>query len=261
MTESERVGTTPGRENPPDRSDSLNPLSALVGIVLAPGETFERILGPRSSRVPIWVVPLILFVLLAIATTLVMMPKFDFESATREQLARQGQEPDDAQVEMIVAIQRPVVYTIAFVGTPIALLIMALVYFGGFRAFGGEGGFGSYFSVTVFAWLPQVLKSIIGTAVMATRESIRMEEAQTLVMSNLGFLADPVESPALFALLASFDVFTIWTLVLLVIGYRMVSKRSGGESIGIVVGIWVVYVLGKTGLALIGQMMGSGAGA
>jgi hypothetical protein len=260
MTEPENVGSTPHQENPPDRPDALNPFSALVGVVLSPGETFERILPPRGSR-SIWVVPLVLFVVLSIASTLVFVPKLDFESATREALARQGQEPDDAQVEMIVAIQKPFVYTVGVVGTPVAILIIALVYLGGFKAFAGEGKFGSYFAVTVFSWLPQVVKSLIGSAVMATRESIRVEEAQTLVMSNLGFLSDPVESPALFGLLASFDVFSIWTLVLLVIGYRIVSKRSSGESIGIVAGVWAIYVIGKTGLALIGQMASSGAGS
>jgi hypothetical protein len=131
----------------------------------------------------------------------------------------------------------------------------------GFKAFGGLGAFGQYFSITVFAWVPQALKAIIGTIVVATRETIRVEEAQSLVMSNLGFLADPVEQAPLFALLASFDVFTLWSIVLMVMGYGLVSKRPKGQSIGIVVGIWLIYVIGKTGLAMITQMVGSGAGA
>jgi hypothetical protein len=235
---------------------TLSPFAALAGTVMSPGETFEAL-----EKKPMWLVPLVLFVALSIVTTVLFMPKFDFESAIRDQIARQGQEVDDAQVQTFVRIQKPIIYTTAILGTPFVLLIMCLVFMLGFKAFGGGGTFAQYFSITVFAWVPQVLKSIIGAVVAFTRESIRVEDAQTLVMSNLGFLADPVEKPAMFALLASFDVFTIWSIVLMIIGYGIVSKRPRGQSIGIVVAIWLIYVIGKTGLALLGQMMQSGAGA
>jgi len=254
MTEPVDGGMMPPAQEP--QPEGINPFSALVGVVMSPGETFQQL-----EKKPFWLVPLVLFMVLSIVTTVAFMPKFDFESAIRDQLARQGQEVDEAQVATIVKIQRPIIYTTAAVGTPFVLFIMALVFMLGFKAFGGEGRFAQFFSITTFAWTPQVLKSIIGAIVVFTRESVRVEDAQTLVMSNLGFLADPVEKPAMFALLASFDVFTIWSLVLLIMGYGVVSKRPRGQSIGIVVAIWLVYVIGKTGIALIGQMMGSGAGA
>ena len=259
MTEPADGGFPPPPENPESQNAAINPFAALAGVVMSPGETLEAVVDRPSWK--LWFVPIALFVILSIVTTIIFMPKFDFESAIRDQLARQGQEVDDAQVEMFVKIQKPIIYTTAVAGTPFVLLVMSLVYMLGFRAFGGLGSFGQYFCVTTFAWVPQVLKSIIGGVVVATRESIRVEDAQTLVMSNLGFLADPIEKPAMFALLSSFDVFTIWSLVLMIMGYGIVSKRPKGQSIGIVIAIWLIYVIGKTGLAMLGQMMGSGAGA
>jgi hypothetical protein len=256
MTEPVDGGTMPPPENPEEQTPAINPFSALVGVVMAPGETFEAL-----EKKPIWMVPLVLFVVLSIVTTVLFMPKVDFETAIRDQLARQGQEVDEAQVETFVKIQKPIIYTTAAIGTPIVLLIVTLVYMLGFKAFGGVGSFGQYFCITIFSWVPQVLKSIIGSIVAFTRESIRIEEAQTLVMSNLGFLADPVDKPAMFALLSSFDLFTIWSLVLMVMGYGVISKRPKSQSIGVVVAIWLVYVIGKTGFALLGQMMRSGTGA
>jgi hypothetical protein len=256
MTEPADGVHAPSPENPESQAEPLNPFVALVNVVMSPSETFEKL-----EKRPIWLVPLILFVVLSIISTAIFMPKFDFESAIRDQFARQGQEADEAQIQTFARIQKPIVYTTAVLGTPFVLLVLALVYMLGFKAFGGLGVFGQYFSITVFAWVPQALKAIIGTIVVATRETIRVEEAQSLVMSNLGFLADPVEQAPLFALLASFDVFTLWSIVLMVMGYGLVSKRPKGQSIGIVVGIWLIYVIGKTGLAMITQMVGSGAGA
>lgn len=255
MTEPSDGGVMPPQENPAE-SEALNPFAALAGVIMSPGETFEAL-----AKKPIWLVPLILFIVLAIGTTLLFMPKLDFEGAVRDQLSRQGQEVDEAQIELLVKIQQPIIYTTAVLGTPFVLLIMTLVYMLGFKAFGGVGSFKQYFSITIFSWVPQVLKSIIGSIVVATRESVRIEEAPTIVMSNLGFLADPIEKPAMFALLASFDVFTFWSLILLIIGYGVISKRPKGQSIGIVVAIWLVYVIGKTGFAMLGQMMQAGAGA
>lgn len=255
MTEPVDGGLPPSPENA-ESAEATNPFGALAGVIMSPGETFEKL-----EKKPIWLVPMLVFMVLSIISTVIAMPKFDFETAMRDQLARQGQDVDEAQIETFVKIQKPLVYTTAVVGTPIVLLIATLVYMLGFKAFGGDGRFKQFFSITIFAWVPQVLKSIIGTIVIATRESVRVEEAQTIVMSNLGFLADPIDKPALYALLTSVDVFTIWSLILMVMGYGLVSKRPKGQSIGIVVAIWLVWVIGKTGLAMLGQMMGSGAGA
>lgn len=249
-------GMPPAPENPPS-TEALNPFAALAGAIMAPGETFQKVAARPGWQ--LWLVPILLFVILSIVTTVMFMPKFDFETAVREQLARQGQTVDDAQVETFVKIQKPLVFTTAVIGTPFVLLILTLVYMLGFKAFGGEGRFAQYFAITTLTWIPQVLKSIVASIVIATRESVRIEELQTIVMSNPGALADPVEKPALFSLLSSFDVFTFWTMILMIIGYGIVSKRPKGQSIGIVIAIWLIYVIGKTGFALLGQMMQSGA--
>ena len=69
---------------------------------------------------------------------------------------------------------------------------------------------------------------------------------------------------ARFALLSSIDIFSVWVIVLLVMGFGIVSKLPRAQSIGIVVVFWLIYVIGKTGLVAVGQMMqsaGAGGGA
>jgi len=102
-----------------------NPFAMMFGALFSPAETFSS-----AARRPVWLVPMIVYVLLSIAGTVLVMPKIDFESVVREQMEKSGQEIDDKQLEMIVSIQKPVIYASAVVAIPIAILIVgALTFF------------------------------------------------------------------------------------------------------------------------------------
>lgn len=235
--------------------EASNPVASMFGALFAPADTFVKV-----AQRPVWLVPLIIYVLLSIVGTVLVMPKLDFESAVRDQMEKSGQEIDDKQLEMIISIQKPFVYAASVFFIPFAIAVIAGVHMAGFRAFGGEGRFVQYFAVTTLAWMPMLVQSLIGQAVILTRKSISIEQLQTAVMSNLGFLTSPIDNPARFALLSSIDVFSIWVIALLVIGFGIVSKLPRAQSIGIVVAFWLIYVIGKTGMAAIGQMMQPGGG-
>ncbi len=50
------------------------------------------------------------------------------------------------------------------------------------------------------------------------------------------------------ALLSSVDVFSIWTIVLLAIGFRIVGKVSNAVAWGTVLAIWGLGILIKVGM-------------
>lgn len=232
-----------------------NPFALMFGALFSPPETFAT-----AARRPVWLVPMLVYMLLSIAGTVLVMPKLDFESAIRAQMEKSGKELDDKTLEMVIGIQKPIIYASSVVAIPIAILIIAAVHMGGFRAFGGEGTFAQYLSITTLAWMPLLLQSLIGQAVVMTRSSISIEQIQTAVVSNLGFLTSPIDNPARFALLSSIDLFSIWVIALLIIGFAIVSKLPRAQAIGIVVVFWLIWIIGKTGMAAIGQMMQAGAG-
>jgi len=70
--------------------------------------------------------------------------------------------------------------------------------------------------------------------------------------SNLAFTVDMKTQPVLFSLFGSFDVFTIWTVVLMIIGFAALSRFSKAKSAAIVVSIWAVVIFIKVGFAAIG---------
>jgi hypothetical protein len=54
---------------------------------------------------------------------------------------------------------------------------------------------------------------------------------------------NPADSPFLYSLASSVDIFLIWTLILTAIGFTCVSKVKRGTSMAIVFGWWVVLTL------------------
>ena len=73
------------------------------------------------------------------------------------------------------------------------------------------------------------------------------QELATVLKSNPAFLVDLEAQPVLFGLLSSLDVFVIWTLALMSIGYAHMSRFSKAKSATIVFGLWLSWILVKTG--------------
>jgi hypothetical protein len=232
-----------------------NVFSRAAGVLFAPAETFEEI-----ARRPDVIGPLALLVVFSIITTVLFVPRMDFEEAVRQQIAQSGRQmsPADEEqgVRMGVALGKAVsyfgpVWSIAFYA------VIAGVLFFAFRMFGGEGTYKQAFSTTLYAWIPMVIYSVVLTIVVVARGSVDPTTIATAVKSNPAFLVDPTEQRVLFSFLSSFDVFTIWTLILLTFGYAAFSKLSKTTSAAIVVSLWAVTVVIKVGwVAMIGSRMG-----
>jgi hypothetical protein len=70
------------------------------------------------------------------------------------------------------------------------------------------------------------------------------QDAQYLVKSNLGAFL-PSDNAAVQSLLSSLDIFSIWFMIVLTIGFRIVTKTSTGIAASITFLPWVVWVLIK----------------
>jgi hypothetical protein len=159
----------------------------------------------------------------------------------------------DSGVKMAAGIGKVMTY-LSPVLTTIGLLVIAGVLLLAFRLFGGEGDFKQAFSVTCYASMPGVIKSILMVIIILAKGGIIPAQGlATLVRSNLGFLADYKASPMAFSLLSSLDIFSIWYLVLLTIGFAYVARVSKAKSAVIVISLWIVVLLFK----LIGPAMQS----
>jgi hypothetical protein len=220
-----------------------NPIQRIIGVLFSPDATMASI-----ARRPDWVVPLVLLLITALAAGVIMAPRIDFGAATREAM-EQNKDVSQDQVDKAVKITNTMgkIFTyLAPVLSLIGLLVIAGVFLLAFRLFGGEGDFKQAFSVTCYSSVPSIIKSVVTLIIILAKGSIiPAQQLATLVRSNLGFLADMKTNPMAFALLSSFDIFSVWFLALMIIGFAYVSRLSKAKSAVIIISLWLVVLLLK----------------
>lgn len=239
--------------SPPQPAAKPSSFDRIVGVLISPSETLASI-----ARTPDWVVPLILMLVVSLVTGIVIAQRVDFGAAVREQmLENKNVSPDqvESSVRMVSAISKVAAYC-APIFTVIFLLIIAGALLIAFRLFGGEGTFKQAFAVSVYGWMPGLIKSIISLAVLLARETVPAQDLAIIVRSNLGFLVDMKTNPMAFAVLTSLDAFTIWILILYIIGFAYVSRLSRAKSAAIVLTLYAVTVLFKVVPAAIKSLRG-----
>jgi hypothetical protein len=237
----------------PQPAAKPNSFDRIVGVLISPSETLASI-----ARTPDWAVPLILMLVVSLVSGIVIAQRVDFAAAVREQmLENKNASPDqvESSVRMVSAISKVAAYC-APIFTIIFLLLIAGVLLIAFRLFGGEGTFKQAFAVSVYGWMPGLIKSIISLAVILARDTVPAQDLAIIVRSNLGFLVDMKTNPMAFAVLTSLDAFTIWILILYIIGFAYVSRLSKAKSAAIIVTLWAVTVLFKVVPAAIKSLRG-----
>lgn len=222
----------------------------------APSKTFEDIKrGNKSWWLPLIIGALFTYILFgAIVQKIGMQQVVDnqvrLDPKAQERMAQASPEQRAMGNKFALGITEGVfiagpVVGMAFVAI-LSLGLMATINFG----FGGRAKFGSVFALFYYAWLPQIIKPILGTIVIYSGMAPESFNIKNYAPTNLGAFLDPVDTnKALYTLATSLDAVTIWTLVLLSIGTAIVAgtKRSSGYIA--VFGWWVLFVLIGVGIA------------
>src|SRR5580658_568453 len=105
-----------------------------------------------------------------------------------------------------------------FIGGPflglLAFVVFALIMWGTVNfVFGGKATFGKLFTVYNYAWLPQIIKVLLGIIVLYSGMAPESFNIRNFAPTNLAAFLDPIETnKMLYALATSIDVTMIWTL-------------------------------------------------
>jgi Yip1 domain len=229
----------------------------VIGVLVSPDKTFRSI-----AERPTWAVPLVLLVLLSIGVALVLQQRLDQGEMLKyqmEKMEKMGVTIGEEQLEKMQSDAENQSTTARTVGLVFGALVAAGVYFllaalflGTFRLTGSELGFKQSLGATVHAMLPQGVAALLNIPLALSRPTISPEEMLSggLLASSLRPLA-PEGSAVLASLLGSLDFFTVWSVVLLILGYRAVAKVSTQTSATVVVVLWGIWVLGKAGVAAV----------
>jgi Yip1 domain len=240
----------------------LGPLSRLTGTLLSPGETFADV-----NRKPTWIAPMIIAIATVLASTFFFQWRVhpDWDSIMRNQMKKQmersNQSLTEEQMQQRVEVGKSIAKfspIIAAVFTPIIYVILAGIFALGLMFIQAQTTFKKILSVV--AWSSAAI-GIVATVV--TMASLMVRDAESLrsidptqsagiVPSNLAAFLPSDTSAVIKSVAGSLDIFTIWILIILSIGFASIAgsrKITTGKTATVVFGFWLVFVLIKVGWA------------
>jgi hypothetical protein len=228
----------------------------LTGIFFEPTKTFEDI-----DRKATWIGIFIIMAILGMVVAYVMVSHIDTAAMMRQQMEAKGM--TEAQISTAIEAQQgsSLVKYLMYLGVIIApiaqiatYLIIAALFLLIFMMMGAPLTFKKTLAVTIWGMSPAgIVMSVLSVVLIYIKNPDSVDMAQGVVMSNLGPLVNSKANPFLHSVLGSIDLFSFWIIVMLSIGLAAISGRkltAKKAAIGVVI-LWVLYVLGKSGIRMI----------
>jgi hypothetical protein len=245
---------TPAAPGAPEAQEPINHFGRIFGALFSPQATFGEI-----ARRPSWIAPLAVLAILGLGVGYFLNQRVDWGSFIRQKaeqnprFARLTEEQKQNALSVQVKIAPISAYVFGPLGPAIAALFLALVYWGAFNLFAGSGlRFGNSFGIASHALVPSGIGSLLAIVVMAAKKHADVDP-EHLLASNVGAMLGSDAPHWLESLASSLDIFWIWILCLLAVGFSAANpkKASLGKALGIVFGLWAIWVLAKVGWAAI----------
>jgi hypothetical protein len=231
----------------------MSEFSRLTGVFFEPKKAFEDV----AAR-PRWLVPTIVIILSALLVSFAFGQHIGWDRIVRHQLeassrnAQLTQEQRDAQMSISLKIAPIAAFVFPIIGIPIAFLIIAGVLMGiASGILSAKIRFKQMLAIVAHASLPGVISSILTMVVVYLKNPEEFNTDNPLAFNPGAFLDPQSTSKFVYSMATSFDLFTIWSMILMAIGIQAAAGRklSFGGALAAVVIPWLVWVFIKAGLA------------
>jgi hypothetical protein len=231
----------------------LSQLERVVDTFVAPSKTFEDI--RRSAA---WWLPFILMSILGISYFIMIDKKVGFETIMQKQIASSSRAQQLSPDQLEKQIHISAVFTKVFgYFTPVIIvvigMIIALVLWGAFNfLLNAELTYWRSLAIVIYGWLPTMVTSILAIITVSIGDPDNFYFPNP-VATNPAYFMDPVNSSKfVYSMATSLDIITIWTIVLMGIGFAVNSEKKKvkpGTAIATIAAIYFVYKLCGAGLA------------
>ncbi len=250
-----------GSVQPAEEIKPRNFLGRLGGVFASPREAFEEI-----GRSPSVLLPMILLMLMGMVSSYCLSLKVNVSALTMQPILEsqvaQGNMTQEKADQALQPILNPSTGSKIFgaVSSGITIILMVLIIAGVAKlisaAFlGAENRFKAIFAVSLYVWLvPGIVHTVLFLIILYFKNpaDITLLSVNSLVASNLeavsiSILGEGTLPKFLESLLGWVDLFPIWKIVLMAIGYAAVSRKLKAAKVA--TWIVVIYIL----IALIGS--------
>ena len=240
----------------PEAQASLSAIARISGVFFNPKPTFADI-----ARRPSWIAPMLLLFVIYLGLNFALVKRADWVEVTKDQIAKSkfasrqiDQLPEDQKsraIEQGAERAKFVRYVRGVIGWPLLILVSSAIYFGAFKLFGGaRTSFAAAFAVTTFAHLPMGLRELIAIPVTFLKDPAAIDPENFLASNPAAIFGGDLPTWQMVPL-AFLDVFGIWALILMAIGFSATDpkKLPFGKALGIVVGVSIAVMLFFTTVA------------
>ncbi|HKJ67369.1 MAG TPA: YIP1 family protein [bacterium] len=243
--------------------DSVTIWQNLFNVLSSPREVFEGIRQKVTWQD--WVIPFVVIVLVSGVAGILNAPytlemsknitraqedrilSRDMPQEQREQISQRMEEQLEKQEQRY---SPPGVYFWSFGGVTVrlalSLLILAgLYYFAGNTILGGEAAFPQLLAVVALPQMVTVIQSVYNTVIMHLTGNAEVPSSLAVVLpyGAADVFRQERYQQALFTILSQIDLFTVWRLVLVTIGFGAIYQVSKGKATGVIFGYWILWLL------------------
>jgi len=231
----------------PQAPGPINHFGRIMGVFFSPKATFEDI-----ARRPSWIVPLVLMTVLGIVVAFVMNQKVDWRDVASKRIeespraANLSAEQKEQQIAMGAKISPGVAYAFGALGPILAVLVVAGVMLLAYNVIGGaNANFSVAMGIVSHAFVATILSTIFFILILYLKPPGTID-LENPVATNVGAFLPDNTPKVLMSLAKSIDIFSIWMLLLISIGFAAVNpKKLRGKSLSIAIAVWAIYVACK----------------
>ncbi len=249
----------PGHYEEVQEPARLGPVQRFSGVMFSPGETFKDI-----NRKPTWLIPLLISMVIAAGFTFFfewrVKPDWDqlVRTETKKVLDRFGQPmPPEDEMQRAVARQKVIAQIRPIIGPLLFTFFLAGVFVLGMLVMAAQTTFKKILSVITWsAAVTSLVQSLViaGSLMLRDEESLKIinvADPTTYSATSLAAVLPSDASGSLKLVASGVDIFSLWFLILLVIGFVAISgsKRiTNGKAGFLVFGLWAIWLVILAGI-------------
>jgi hypothetical protein len=237
---------------PEQQPPQMSGFARAFNVLFSPKATFEDIV-----RKPGWIIPIVLLTIVSLGVGELMSKKIDWSSFIRAQSEKSAsfqqlsEDQKQQRIEAGAKFAPAIGWGIAICGSLIFALILSLIYWVAFNVISGaQLRFAVPMGIVSHAMMPGIFSAILLIVVLSMK-SYGDVNPNTMLASNLAAYLPSDSANWMVSLGQSLDIFWLWTMILLVIGFKAANPRkiSGASSVGVICGLWAIYVVAKVAWA------------
>ena len=237
----------------PAQPAPLSEGARLVDVFIAPSKTFTDLRRNAS-----WWAPWLLISAFSIALIAVVGQQVGFEQVSSNQISQSARAdqfdklPADQQARQLhvaATVMKYIGYAFPFI-VLISFAIIAAILLAAFNlGAGAQVRFGTSMAIVTYGSLPGIIHATLAMIALFAGVDREGFNLQNPVATNASYFMSPIGNRFLYGMASALDVFVIWSIVLMGIGFACNSKVKRSTAIIIVAVLFLLYKLAGSGLA------------